>query len=135
MPLVSTGTVRVEMPDGDRYELKEALGFRDRKRQEVETFAFRIPDDALGEDGRVDRARIELVSRQADVDFLKIRVRLVAWSHREPITDDNVARIPPHHAEALLAKIEELEKVEQPFRGETGASGKDRGDSPVGSDL
>jgi hypothetical protein len=125
MSLVGTGTVRVEMPDGDWYELKEALGFRDRKRQEIEAFAFRVPDDALGEDGKVDKAKIELVSRQADADFMKIKVRLVAWSHTEPITDANVARIMPHHAEALLAKIEELEQAEQPFRGEPGASGED----------
>jgi hypothetical protein len=107
--LVGNDVVRVDV-DGDWYELKTVLGWYDDALIHEASRRILIPVERgnLVRDGAV-----EVRMQNAPTDLVRLRARLRAWSHSEPLTEDNIKRIPPAHAAILLSRIGELEEAER----------------------
>lgn len=117
--LVDTkATTSVEI-DGDTYTLRRFLGFYEAVQMDQSAFTFRFPTGWSGE----GTDSVEAVPNHAERKFARIKAYLIGWTYAEPITDDNIKRIPLAHADKLLEEIAALEKAAQPFRG-IGAKGK-----------
>jgi len=121
MPLINTTlTTHVDIED-DWYELRNELGFHDETIMIVDA----VDPDALKSFQLVDETNGlvntkltpgEMVARR---NFIKIQAYLVNWSHSDPLTSENIKRIPAADATILREKIEELEgSIPQPFRDE-----------------
>lgn len=116
MPLVprDPGTQRVEMEDGDWYELRKELGWYHRNRlSEVNAINLHMAWDTI-KDGEIKVPRNErlpvTLEGLPEVQLAKMLAYIKAWSHPEPINENTVKRIPPSHARLLLREIEKLEK-------------------------
>lgn len=115
MPLIpkdNGGTVEVVV-DGDSYQLKRELGWFDRRRaSEMKGISIHLQWGQV-QDGVVRIGKSDLVpvtmDAMEDVQLAKLQLWLVSWSHKEPLQESTIKRLPEHHAEALLAKIDELE--------------------------
>jgi len=121
MPLVrDNSTVRIEMPDGDWYELRRYLGHYHRNRlSQMTAITVHIPTEQLSS-GRVDvfsgsRTMPATLDGLPDVQNARLHAYIVRWSHVEDndrptrITLETCKLIPPVHAERLLAEIQKLQ--------------------------
>ncbi len=108
MPLVNESTERIEV-GSDWYEIRCFLGWYDWQRVDEARKSIVLPllQGRLVRDGQV-----EVRIREVDFNLMRLRVRIRRWSHNEGITDENLRRLPPDHARALLNRINELEQAE-----------------------
>lgn len=115
MPLIprdNGGTVTIEI-DNDSYELKRYLGWYDRRASsEMKGISLHMQWGKV-QDGKVRIGKNELVpvtmDAMEDVQLAKLQIWLASWSHREPINQNTLKRLPGHHADALLERIADLE--------------------------
>lgn len=122
MPLVDlNATEKVELEDGDWYVLRTSLGFYENTVLELGGISVL---DAL-EIRRAQQSGEKLDTEQYDAGKTSAEKRLrmfqsylVEWSHPDPLTPENIKRIPPDHASVLVDKIKEFETASRPFRGE-----------------
>lgn len=116
MPLipVKPDLERVEFEDGDWYELRTQLGWYYRNQlSDGAGISIHLPWSTV-KDGEIRLAGSEHVpvtmDGMPDVQLNRLLVYVAAWSHREPITEKTIKRVPPAHAKRLLARIAQLEK-------------------------
>lgn len=116
MPLISPDAEveRIEMDDGDWYELRTQLSWYHRNSVALpNALTFHVAW-ANVKAGDIQLPKSDLVPVTLDglveLQLKKLMVYIKAWSHREPITEKTVKRIPPAHARRLLERIEELEE-------------------------
>ena len=124
MPLASLDVKRVDFPDeGDWYDLREEIGYFDHR---IGLYGYVSVDEVLDSQGDPRHSIQKIMEEMSPVEhqtrqrLTKIKHRLIAWSHQEPLTWENIKRIPNHHAEKLLEVIETLEMASRPFRGQQG---------------
>jgi hypothetical protein len=80
------------------YDLRAQIGWYAQRQVDDARYVVRL-------DGHIEIAR-------AERDLTRLRVRLLAWSRPEPISEDAVKLLPPAHAQALVDRIEQLENAE-----------------------
>lgn len=115
MPLIPRDpeTVRLDIGE-DWYELRGQLGWYHRQRlSEVSAMAVHLPWRSV-KDGDIQVPQDEKVpvtlDGLPDVNLGKLLAYVKTWSHKEPINEHTVKRLPPAHARALLRRIDELEE-------------------------
>lgn len=111
MPLMPKNSPTVELEiDGDTYTLKTYLTFAEREEtSEMQAFKLRMPYNKV-ERGKIDQAQmVDVVPDFLALKLRKLQIWIVKWSHNEPLVSANLRRLPPAHADAILAKIAELE--------------------------
>lgn len=126
MPLVANDdTKKITMPDGDWYELKTQVSWYDDTEARLSGFTMQDAVDARSSDnstsdGDQPKALVDrsLGMAAASSQLAKLMIYIVSWSHPEPITDENVSRIPVTHGKILKEEIEALEAAQEPFRGD-----------------
>lgn len=115
MPLVprdNGGIEEVEL-DGDTYQLKKELGWYERRQaSEMKGISLHLQWSKV-QDGVIRIGKSDLVpvtmDAMEDVQLAKLQVWLVSWSHKEALNRNTLKRLPEHHVDAILEKIEELE--------------------------
>lgn len=125
MPLISRdfgGVERVEMPDGDWYELRRELGWYHRQKiSDVAGIVINLPGNRLKSDQNViadDDVIPATVANRANVIADRFMAYIARWSHTNDngqpiaITSATVKLIPPAHAKILLDKIEALQALQ-----------------------
>ena len=117
MSLVNeTEVKRIEFQNGesepDWYDLKVNLGFFNAEVSRSGSWSVQETKDGkdLSDDDIV--AGIFIAKQRVS----KIYARLHAWSHEDPITMNNVMRIPADQAEKLFEEVEALADAARPFR-------------------
>lgn len=121
MPLIrKTGTIRVEMEDGDWYDLRESLGhFYRTLLSDASYLTIHLPGRKInrGETLIADDDTIPAtMDGMAETQNKRLFVYIKAWSHTDdegrpvPVTEQNCRDIPHKHALVLLGKIAELER-------------------------
>jgi len=120
MPLITNETIRVEIEGTNEwYDIRQRLGWYQKKKASMsDSIQLAVSTQAV-ERGQVeadDTVKVEL--SPADVQQRLFMAYLVRWSHREPLSKKNVNRIPPDHADAILAKIKELQAQEEQEKAE-----------------
>lgn len=111
MPLVAheSTTRRVEI-DGEWYELRTQLGWYAReKASAANAVRFFVKGKDLEE---IEDREVEGKLDTATANMRKFIVYLKSWSHSEPLTEENIRRIPAAHARRLVTEITELEKLQ-----------------------
>lgn len=115
MSLIDTKAIEKIEIDNDWYELRQELGFYEKKLMQEAAFTFEFPSNF---DGR-DMSKVKAVPNHAERDLSKLKQYLVAWSYPDKLDDDNIKRLPQAHADKLLERIKELEAATpRPFRGQ-----------------
>ena len=128
MALVNTAAVKkIEFEDdGDWYELRQQVGFVAHKLGESGSFTTQeIMDYSPKGDISTFIKSFPAAEYQARKNATRILVRLANWSHSEPISFENVIRIPTHQADVILEAIAALEKAALPFRKQPKAKADD----------
>ena len=101
---------------GDWYEIRTLLGYHARLQVVSASMVMKLPASRLERMEMGDSLDpTEMVNVQvsaADAAHLRLSVWLTAWSHKEDITSLTIRRIPKAHADAILAAIQEFEKVQ-----------------------
>jgi len=113
MPLIPRDggpTVDIEV-DGDIYTLKTMLSFYEREQISSRAMKMQIPYGRVKETDIKEDDVVDVVLDTAELKHKKISLWLRRWSHDEPCNSNSIRRLPLHHAEAILKKIQELEKV------------------------
>jgi hypothetical protein len=106
--LIGNDTVRLAVGE-DWDDLKAVLGWYDAELVAEARRKVLVP---------VERGKIvydgvlEVRLEAAPSDLVLLRARLSAWSHADELNEANLKRLPVAHANALLARIAELEKAE-----------------------
>ncbi len=112
MPLVNESTVRVDIEDGDWYEIREQLGwYQKKKASAAETVKLNVSTEAADK-GNVkagDTVQVQISPAESQLHTLK--AYLVKWSHKPRLTMANIKRIPDDHVAVILAQIRELERA------------------------
>ncbi len=136
MPLIDLGTTTTIHIGEDWYKLRNELGFYDETVMLVDAVdpnelrSFKLIDDTHGT-VKSKQTPGEMVARR---NLARILAYLIAWSHPEPLTLENINRIKREDARELLNKIEELEdSIPAPFRDE-GDDDDDEGTEDEGTD-
>jgi len=135
MPLISQNVVRVTCPSEDEggekieewYNLREQVGYLERRVIDLGFISGRELNEQRTKNPYATVTELlqgiakdkSLAEIDATEDINKVYFRLDSWSHADPLTIENVNRIPESHMEKLLEEIEKLEKASQPFRDET----------------
>lgn len=123
MPLIARdfgGVERVEMPDGDWYELRRELGWYHRQKvSDAQGIVINLPGKRI-KDGDSVIADSDVIpatlSNQANVIAERFLAYIVRWSHvneqGQPvaITSSTVKLIPPSHARKLIEVIDQLQQ-------------------------
>lgn len=129
MPLLDLDqTVTVEMEDGDAYHLKTELDYISRKLSGTGGISTAEAVRVMGETGMSVLDYFKSMPAEeynARKDLTTIRIWLAGWSHPEPLTAENIKRIPPAHIKILLERIQALTEASAPFRPESEAKGND----------
>lgn len=115
MPLIprdNGGEVEIEC-GGDTYWLKRYLGWYDRRKaSEMKGISVHVKWEKV-QDGAVRIGKNDLVpitmDAMEDVQLEKLWLWLSRWSHKEPISQATIKRLPEFVAEKLLAEIAQLE--------------------------
>lgn len=134
MPLIDRdygGEEEVEI-DGDTYWLRRELGWYARKKaNQAKGIAVHVPWSKV-KDGELRIMQNDMVpitmDATEDAELQRLLIWISRWSHKEPINEKTVKRLPMNHARILLRRIKELEK-EQDGPAEESPLAKSSGNS------
>ncbi len=114
MPLMrDVPTVDVTV-DGDTYTLKTALTFFEREQTDKSNvMKIQLPFGKVERREVRDNDLVDMVMDTAGLALIRLKTWLVRWSHSDKLISANIRCIPPHHADALFEKIQELEESQR----------------------
>ena len=108
MLLDTTTTERINVPGGGWYEIRTQLGFYDYLIGKYATTSVADAQDAS------KMKEKEYGKLEAEWELRRFELFLTAWNDPAPLTIENLKRIPPMHADIILAKISEvLDRLEK----------------------
>ncbi len=114
MPLISrtVPTETLTMPDGDQYHIKTMLSWFEREQSApINGFKLQMPYGKTKKDLQDDEM-VDVVPNTASAQLRKLALYLTGWSHPEPCNSEYMRRIPKAHFDQIIARIEELEAIQ-----------------------
>lgn len=119
MTLIDDSTTVSVLVDDSEYHLRRELGFYEASQMQESAFKFEFPSDWSGK----DIGKVKAIPNRANSELARLKAYLVRWSHPVELTDENIKRLHPLHANRLLEEIKTLEEQQrQPFAEVTGTS-------------